>query len=149
MLRALSLFFLVLSGPVSAGPDRLSLLLASKHVGTHRDFNERNPGVFMTWEDRALGLDYSVGVYHNSFGNVSIATTAALSLFEVGSLDLSLFAGAAYYPGDGEEFLYHAGDLVPLAGLQVRRDPFFLQVMPGGGDPEAIVSFGLTFDLSP
>lgn len=133
--------------PAAAGPDRISVLLASKHVGTDRHFEETNPGVFATWEDRTLGLDYSVGVYRNSFGNVSVATTAALPLFETERVQISVFAGAAIYPGDGDEFLYHAGDLVPMGGLQLRTGPLFVQVMPGGGNPDAIVAAGLTFPL--
>lgn len=146
---ALLLVAILVSAPglALAGPDRISFLLGSAHVETAREFEEVNPGVFVTWEDRWNGLDYSLGAYRNSFGGVSTAATAALPLFTAASMEVSVFAGVAIYPGDGDEFLYHAGDLVPLGGIQLRRDPVFLQIMPGGGDPDAIISFGVTIPL--
>lgn len=145
-LRALLLAAAVLA-PVSAGadPDRLSILLGAQHPGAERSFEQSNPGIFFTWEDRALGLDYSIGAYRNSFGRASVAATAALPVIERGQFQASVFAGLALYPGNGDEFALHAGDVVPIAGLQARLGHGFVQVMPGDG--MAIISFGLTFPL--
>lgn len=128
----------------SAGPDRLSLLVGSKHVGAEREFNEQNPGLFATWENRGA-FDLSLGVYENSFSNVSIAATAALPVYEKGEFQASVFGGLALYPGDGDEFLVHAGDVVPLGGLQVRYRNVFVQAMPAGD--MTVVAAGLTIPL--
>lgn len=135
--------------PAHADPDRISVLLGSSHLGARHPFEEVNPGVFLTWEDRAFGLDYSLGVYRNSFGRMSVAGTAALPVWERGKTQAALFAGVALYPGDGWRFRAHAGDWVPIAGLQIRHGNAFAQIMPGDGRPvRAVVSFGLTFKLS-
>lgn len=130
-----------------AGPDRVSILIGSHHVAATDRFEEINPGLFLTWEDRG-GLDWSAGVYHNSYGRTSVAATAALPLNRGGKVEFSLFAGAALYPEDGRRFRYHAGDVVPVFGLQVRAGPVFAQVIPSDGKATAaIISFGLTFPL--
>lgn len=128
----------------SAGPDRLSLLIGSKHVGAERDFNEKNPGIFATWENRGA-FDLSLGVYKNSFSHTSIAATAALPFYEKGEFQASVFGGLALYPGDGDEFMIHAGDVVPLGGLQVRYRNAFLQAMPAGD--MTVISAGITVPL--
>ena len=142
MIR-IAVILAALATPAAADPDRLSILLGSAHPGADRAFEQVNPGVFLTWEDRALGLDYSVGAYRNSFGRASIAATAALPVVEQGRFQLALFGGLALYPGNGDDFLYHAGDIVPIAGIQARLGHGFVQVMPGDG--MAVVAFGLTF----
>lgn len=133
-------------GAVQAGPDRVSLLLGSHHVDAKYDFNERNPGVFLTWERSRV--DWTVGVYDNSFGKPSVAVTAALPVTQWERGEVSLFAGLALYPGDGRYFAVHAGDVVPIGGLQVRHGNVFMQVIPSDGViTDAIVSFGLTFQI--
>ena len=134
-----------LATPVVADPDRVSVLLGSAHPGADRTFEQVNPGVFLTWEDRALGLDYSVGAYRNSYGRASIAATAALPVIDRGQFQLALFGGLALYPGNGADFAVHAGDVVPIAGLQARLGHGFVQVMPGDG--MAVAAFGLTFPI--
>ncbi len=142
MIRRIALLA-SLATPAAAEPDRVSILLGSAHPGTARSFEQVNPGVFLTWEDRALGLDYSVGAYRNSFGRASIAATAALPMIDRGQFQLALFGGVAVYPGNGDDFAIHAGDVVPIAGIQARVGHGFVQVMPG--DDMAVVAFGLTF----
>lgn len=144
MIR-LAALFIALSTPVAADPDRLSVLFGSAHPGARFDYEAANPGLFLTWEDRALGLDYSIGVFRNSFGGASIAGTAALPLFERGEFQASVFGGVALYPGYGDHFAVHAGDLVPMAGLQARYRDGFVQIMPG--KDMAVISLGLTFPL--
>ncbi|MEH6773852.1 MAG: hypothetical protein V7668_08010 [Cereibacter changlensis] len=146
--RSIFLGAVFCASPSWSEPDRLSLLIGSAHIDASRDYQQINPGVFATWEDRAGGLDYSLGIYRNSYDGVSVAGTAALPLFEVASAEVSLLAGAALYPGEGRSFRFHIGDVAAFVGLQIRRDPVFLQVIPGGGsDPAAIISFGITLPI--
>lgn len=117
------------AGPAKSGPDRVSILMGSKHVGAKRDFNERNPGLFLTWEDRG-GLDYSLGIYHNSFSNTSVAALAAKPVYVKDDLHVSLFGGVAHYPGDTQKLRNHIGNVIPLGGVQVRYKNMFVQAMP-------------------
>lgn len=147
MIRAL-LFALVLAVPAQADPDRVSVLLTSHHASARQRFEEVNPGLFLTWENRALGLDYSLGAYRNSYGRVSVAATAAWPIWQRQNTQVALFAGVALYPRDGGRFAVHAGDWVPLAGVQMRHRNLFFQAMPGDGRfARGVVSMGLTFSL--
>jgi hypothetical protein len=131
--------------PAVAGPDRVSFLFGSHHLAASSDFEELNPGVFLTWDRR---LDYSVGVFRNSYGRGAIAALAALPVYERGAFQLDLFAGAAYYPEDGRRFRAHLGDIIPMGGLQMRYGYAFAQIIPSDGrDADAIVSFGVTVPL--
>lgn len=136
----------LLAAPAFADPDRLSILLGSAHIGG-AGFDGRNPGLALTWED-VDGLDLSVAAYRNSFGRGSIAATAALPVITWAEGEAAVFAGLALYPGDGRRFRVHAGDVVPIGGLQLRHRNLFLQLMPSDGRVvDAVVSMGLTFDL--
>lgn len=168
MTRTALLLSCMLAGPAHADwqPDRVSVLMGTHHAfeipmtaaltGDH-DWTEVNPGVFLTWEgkhDAPLGaLDWSVGAYRNSFGDLSIAAVASLDLIEWearGGGALGVFAGLAHYPDTGQHFAVHWGDVVPLGGVQLRQGNLFVQVLPGKFEPlSPIVSFGLTFDLNP
>ncbi len=142
------LLILVALTPASAEPDRISILMGSYHVDAQVPFSGRNPGVFLTWEDRG-GLDWSLGAYRNSYGSASVAATVALPILAGRNADLSVFAGVALYPNDGREFAVHWGDLVPLGGLQLRTGSFFVQLIPSDGvATDAIVSFGITKPLN-
>ncbi len=142
MKHALAFCLALAAAPASA--DRLSLLLHSSHIGTEGDYEESTPGVFYTVE---RDLDWTVGVFRNSFGDWSPAATVGLPVAEWEGGQASLFAGAAYYP-DAEAIRARAGNLVPLAGVQVRHGNLFAQVMPVGTRPiKGVVSVGLTFDL--
>lgn len=145
MKPILTVLSLILASPATADPDRISILLGSQHPGANVSYEQINLGVFLTWEDRTWGLDYSVGAYRNSYGRASVAATAALPVIERGQLALAVFGGLALYPGNGQNFAVSAGDLVPIAGLQARLGHGFVQVMPGDG--MAVVAFGLTFPL--
>lgn len=134
--------------PVTAEPDRASFLLGSAHPGATRGFEEFNPGVFLSWEDRGLHLDYSVGAFRNSYGKVAVAAFAGLPLARWPDGQLSLIGGIAHYPGNGRNFSVHAGDFIPLVGLQVRHKSAFVQVLPKGDlAAVGVISFGATFDL--
>lgn len=145
ILAAVALCFAAASP--AAAQDRLSITLGSHHTDDSHDWEELNPGVFLTWEDTGP-LDLSLGAFRNSFGGPSVAAVAALPLAEWQDGQLAVFGGAAWYPGHGDEFLVHAGDLVPMGGLQVRHGPVFVQLMPGKIEPpEAIVAFGITLRI--
>lgn len=144
-MRVIALIALLFASPATA-QDRVSILLGSHHIGAS-GFNERNPGPFFTWEDRG-GFDLSFGAYVNSYSRHSIAATAAFPLVPWAEGEVSAFVGAAYYPQDGRRMRVSVGDVIPLAGVQVRHGPFFAQLIPMDGQPvDALVSFGLTFSL--
>lgn len=147
MFKMITAMLWALALPAHADPDRLSLLLGSAHIGGD-GFDGRNLGLFATWEDRALGLDYSLGAYRNSYGRASIAATAALPVAEWDDGALSLFAGAALYPQDGRRFAAHVGDVVPIGGVQIRQRNLFLQIMPSDGAAvDAVIAGGITWEI--
>ncbi|MFK7745304.1 MAG: hypothetical protein AB8B47_09620 [Roseobacter sp.] len=128
-----------------AGPDRLSILLGSNHVGATRDFQEFNPGAFLTWERE---LNYSIGLYYNSYKKVSALASVGYDYEVATDFDIGVFFALALYPGDGDEFRYSAGDLVPFVGLQARYKNVFAQYIPADGDSlDSLFTFGLTFEL--
>lgn len=130
----------VFASQVQADLDRVSILLGSAHVGSSYDFNERNPGVFLTF-DRI-----SVGLYKNSYSRISTAVTYEIPLHESGEFEFSVFGGFAHYPKNGRTFRIHLGDVVPIGGLQARYKNAFLQVMPSDGIfADAVFAAGLTF----
>lgn len=129
-----------------AGPDRISVLLGSEHINATRDFNEFNPGLFLTWENRQL--DYSVGGFHNSYEDLSVMGAVGYDVEIAPKLELGVFAGMAWYPGEGDQFSISVGDAVPLVGVQTRYRNAFVQFIPADGDTlDALVTFGLTFGL--
>jgi hypothetical protein len=128
-----------------AGPDRLSILLGSHHVNAKEDFQEFNPGVFATWE---RGLDYTVGVYYNSYERVSVLASIGYGFDVAQDFEIGVFAALALYPGDGDRFSHSFGDVVPLAGVQARYKNVFVQFIPADGDSlDSLFTVGLTFEL--
>ena len=144
MIRAVALITALWPAAVIADPDRVSILLGARHIGG-AGLEEFNPGVFVTWERR---VDWSVGVYRNSYGNGSIAATVAAPVARWRGGEAAIFGGVAWYPGTGRHEVAHVGDVVPIGGLQVRHGNAFAQFIPLDGKPvAAVVSFGLTFRL--
>ena len=138
---------LVLAVPAAAtaGPDRLSILLGSEHINATRSFQEFHPGVILTWE---RNWNYSAGIFYNSYKDVSVFGAIGYDWEVAQDFDIGLFAGVAYYPGDGDQFQYSAGDLVPLAGIQARYKNVFVQYLPADTDTiDGLITFGLTFEL--
>lgn len=132
-------------GTALAGPDRVSILLGSEHVNAKRDFQEFNPGVFLTWEGQ---LNYSAGLYYNSYKKVSPLVSVGYDWEVAPDLDLGAFFAVAVYPGDGDEFSNSMGDVVPFIGLQARYRNVFVQFIPADGDAlDALFTIGLTFEL--
>ena len=135
------LLALLLPSASMADPDRATILMGSKHLGTEYEFNEVNPGLFLTWE--LEDFDVSVGAYLNSYSKSSVAASVAYPLLRGEDWSVDVFAGAATYFGTTNP------DIVPLAGIQGRYGPLFAQYMPipGGQYINGLVSFGVTFDL--
>lgn len=133
-----------------AGPDQVSILLGSYHVGATRDFEEFNPGVILTWKELLWQnrLDVGFGIFRNSYGDASVVATTALPLVRNRNWGLDLFAALATYPGEGDQFSHSIGDVVPIAGLQARYRNVFVQAIPSGGNSvDATLTYGLTFAL--
>lgn len=141
-----SLWFGVLwSGFAQAGPDRLSVLLGSEHVNASREFQEFNPGVFLTWERQ---FNYSAGLYYNSYERISPLVSIGYDWEVARDLELGAFLALAVYPGDGDEFRHAVGDVVPFVGFQARYRNVFVQFVPADGAAmDALFTFGLTFAL--
>lgn len=133
----------------AAGPDSLAVLFGSHHVGGS-GFEEVNPGLFVTWEEVALGgrVDLGTGAFRNSYGGFSLSVNGTYPLIRSPDWGVDLFAALAWYPGDGDQFAHALGDLVPIAGLQARYRNVFVQAIPSGGDRvDATLTYGLVFAL--
>ncbi len=146
----LRVFFclMIAAGPVLAGPDRIAIHLGSHHAGATSDFEEVNPGIFLSW-DRPNNVALSVGAFRNSYGRGSVAISAAKTFYRGKSTAAAVFAGLAHYPGNGNDIRHAIGDIVPIAGLQFDYRNLFVNVMPGDGNAaDAIFSFGVTMPLN-
>lgn len=146
MIRVATLIALLVPSAALAEPDRLSVLLGTEHVGATRNFNEYNPGLFLTWERQTF--DYSIGTFYNSYEDVSVMGAIGYNFEVAPDLELGAFTGIAHYPGEGDQFRVAAGDFVPLLGVQARYRNVFTQLIPADGDTvDAVLTFGLSFSL--
>ena len=60
----------------------------------------------------------------------------------------NVFGRLSQYFCPATHFRMHAGDVVPIGGLQVQHRNAFLQIMPSdGGAVDAVIAMGLTFSL--
>lgn len=129
-----------------AGPDRVSILLGSEHFNATEDFREFNPGLFLTWEGPTF--DYSVGLFQNSYSNVSPLVSIGYDVEIATEFEVGAFAGLAVYPGEGDRFDHSIGNVIPLIGLQARYRNVFVQLLPADGQStDGVLTFGLTFAL--
>ena len=144
-IPALAALLLLCPLAALAGPDRVSFLIGSEHLGAEEEFEEFNPGIFLTWEH---GVDLTAGVFRNSYGSAAPSVTISAPLVESGEFALSWTAGLAYYPGDGDRIDFAIGDVVPLLGLRADLGPIFIQAFPVDGETaDAVIAFGVTIDL--
>lgn len=127
-------------------PERVSVPLISFHYGDWGDedkdsFNEFNPGLILTWENRALGLDYSLGAYRDSYS----ATTSYAGISYMWEIQSDFHAGISlsYRNSDGDGFT----GFVP--SLQVSYRNSFATISNGfdNGDSYGVISFGYSFAL--
>lgn len=147
MLRVL-FCVMIAAGSAAAGPDHVAFHLGSHHAGASHSFEEVNPGLFLSW-DRPHGVTLSVGAFRNSYGRGSVAATVAKTIHTYREGAAAVFAGLAHYPGNGADIRHAIGDMVPLAGVQLRHRRLFVNIMPGDGDTvDAIMSFGITIPLN-
>jgi len=129
----------------AADPDRLSVLLGAHHVGAS-GFEEFTPGLFLSWEGAA---ETSIGIFSNSYGDLSPAATLAWSFATWEGGTAQVFGGAAWYENAEEASDIRLGNIVPLAGVQVRQGPLFTQFILMDGTPvDAIFTFGVTTEFS-
>ena len=141
MTRLLLALALLIPTIASAGPDRVYVMAGSKHLNTIYEFNEINPGIFLTWEESML--DFTVGGYINSYSKTSLAVSVAYPILRGENYSVDVFAGLATY------FDTSRPDILPMAGIQGRLGPMFVQYIPTPGNyVDGIVSFGMTFDLN-
>ena len=129
----------------AAGPDRLSILLGSEHLGSNGQFNGQNPGLFLSWDgDNETSL--TIGAYKNSYSRTSWSITGHWRPLDLGQAQAGIFAGVAHYPGDGRRFAAHlGGDWVPIGGLEILAGNLFFQFIPGDGKHVAgILATGIT-----
>lgn len=134
---------LVATTPAAA--DRISVLLGSHHVGPG-DYEERNPGLFYTWDDGPV--DWTLGAYRNSYGNISVAGYGSVPFAEWDRGEAAVIAGIAHYPERAKNMRYSVGEVVPMVGLSLIQDNLFVQAFPRGFDPlRATIAVGVTFEL--
>lgn len=148
LITALIAAMAATSTPAIADVDRMSFSLGSRHLEMQTDFNETNLGVFFTWEDAAGPLDFSAGVYNNSYLNTTVIFTASYDVIEWDSGAAGVFGGVAHYPVRGLKKLPCCGGWVPVGGLQIRQGNVFAQFMPMPNSDNymrGIFTFVLTF----
>lgn len=135
-----------------AGPDRVSILTNSDHIGfRYQGFNEQNLGLFLTWDDAiAPEVDLSVGAYLNSYTKPSVMVAATWLPIEVGQCSAGVFGGLVHYPGNGryEPTSIGGSDVIGMGGVQVICGPVFVQVIPASTDfSRGIVAVGITMEI--
>ena len=139
-------------------PDRAYIPLTAQHLNIdptqfgRTDWNQLNPGVILAWEDRWLGLDYSVGAFKNSFDDTSAYLTTAKFWDLSPDLSAGLVVGLADYHANARFISTQIGTSgwVVTGGPQMIYKNAFLQIQPvpqTNGQLGAIVIGGLTFDL--
>ncbi|MEQ9695430.1 hypothetical protein [Shimia sp. SDUM112013] len=138
-------------------PDRLYIPLASYHYNLtppnpgQNSWNEFNPGLIVTWEDRLWTLDYSAGAFLNSYEDVSPMVSMG-KFWDVGQVALGAVASFADYGDNARHFDVTLGssDIVVLPAFQVNYRNAFMQVVPApdfNGNSGALFAFGATFAL--
>ncbi|WP_322889254.1 MULTISPECIES: hypothetical protein [unclassified Yoonia] len=139
------------------GPDRITMPLATNHLNSaarHR-MNETNPGLALTWD--AAPLDVTVGVVRNSFSEPAPFITLSRDFWRGETCRAAAFIGTAHYPSLRNRTSYDIKGWIPLGGLHLECGFAFVQIMPGSSfmdkapndsHADAILVFGLTFDLS-
>lgn len=126
-------------------PDYAMIPLASHHYGDWGDktgdqFNEFNPGLLLGWEERAGGLNYTVGAYRDSASDTSLHISAAKMWDVAPDTEVGLVGAYVHSFGDG-----YTG-LAP--SLQLRYKALFLNAATGYDDGVyGVVSTGIVIPL--
>lgn len=142
-------------------PDRVYLTFGSKHLNIDptnfgiASWNETNPGVIFTWEDRGrLGLNYSLGAFQNSFADRSLFASTGKT-WAIGETDLRLgfVVGLADYRQNARLIATQLGTSgwIVTGGAQIEYRNLFLQLQPAGrqvgGGYGAVLVTGVSFAL--
>ena len=144
-LATAALGLVLAASAAGAGPDRVSLLFGSYHINARDDYDQLNPGVFLTWEGR---FETTLGVYRNSYGKIAESAQVLYPVANWKNGQLQVFAGIAHYPGDGDTVAVHLGDLIPIAGLSARWGNLFAVMIPCFCEGfDALVAGGVTFPI--
>jgi hypothetical protein len=133
-------------------PDRFYLSLVSYHAGIEpkifgrEQWNEVNPGVVLTWEDRILKLDYSAGLFKNSFDDFSTYFSVSTFFYTREYLSIGGYLALADY---GENVIYFPatiGSFAAIPGLQINYLNTFVQLQPAPQENNlgGVLVFGFT-----
>ena len=92
-------------GATSFEPDRMYVRMASKHVNLVPDpgtkYNEINPGLILSWDNRKYGLNYWFGGVRNSFSAISPYAATAKMWKVTPNARFGIFGSIAGYYGNG------------------------------------------------
>ena len=119
----------------SLKPDRVYVSMASKHVNLTPDhgteYNEINPGLILSWNNRKYGLNYWFGGIRNSFSSIS-PYAAAAKMWPLGSdIKLGIFGSiAGYYSNGSISTKIGNSEYVFLGGFQFECRNIFIQLQP-------------------
>ncbi|WP_460274619.1 hypothetical protein [Celeribacter sp. ULVN23_4] len=147
-IKAALTALLLSSSPALAdglAPDYAMIPLASHHYGDWGkehgdDFNEFNPGLMLTWADRAYGLDYTVGAYRDSMSDTSVHLSAA-KMWDIGEHAQAGIVGA-YIHSFGDGYTGFA------PSIQVGYKYFFINAATGYDDDiYGVISTGIVIPL--
>ncbi len=176
MLRLLAVTFALLLSPAAwaeqaiesglkperdLAPDRVYITLASRHLNIdptlfgRADWNEFNPGVILTWEDRGqLGLNYSLGLFQNSYADRALFAGIGKTWEIVESgVKLGFVTGLADYGQNARLIGTQIGSSgwIITGGAQLEYRNIFLQLQPAGpqagGGMGAVLVGGLSIPL--
>lgn len=147
----------IIDSPFS--PDRAYISMASKHAGIDpKDFgkdswNEFNPGLILSWEDRLWSLDFALGGFKNSFGDFSAYTSIAKFWSVTSNTSVGTVLSFAHYGENRRYFKTQIGstDFVAIPALQLNHKNVFIQVQPNPRKNErfgAVIGVGITFSLT-
>jgi hypothetical protein len=124
-------------------PEVLQIPLASHHFGdwgSSSDFNEFNPGMILTWEERAAGLNYSFGAYKDSKSATALHISVAKMWDIAPYTQLGIVGAYIHSFGDG-----YTG-IVP--SIQLNHKYIFVNVATGYDDGAyGVIGTGITIPL--
>lgn len=157
-MRLLTLVCLLCSTSLAqAGPDRILFQLGSKHFNMDESsslggFEEINPGITLTWENRLYDLNYSVGAFRNSYGKLAPVVGVSKFWNVAPDVDLGLFGGLSYYGDEADFISVNLADsgVIPLAGVQANYKNLYLQLIPTDDQAPGfgfLAVTGITFGL--
>ncbi|PRY80159.1 hypothetical protein CLV80_1019 [Yoonia maritima] len=135
-------------------PDGIAVLIGSNHINAQQDFDEFNPGIFVSWDCDMAST--RLGVHKNSFSKVAASATFTSDFVSIsaGGFYVHPFIGFAHYPNTGSDTPVSVGgsDIIAIGGIEFTHDkiPLFIQYLPGDehlGDYEHLWTFGFKFSL--